>query len=153
LLLLAACAGPSVLEQSRKAANEGRADEALALLQKATRENPDDRAARAEFFRLRDLMSAQWLGQAEMLRQASQFEAAEALYRKVQEYDASNVRAAAGLAQIEVDRRHRTIVAAADQLVKAGKLREGQDVLRPVLTENPQHRDARRLQRQIDDRL
>ena len=54
---------------------------------------------------------------------------------------------------LEVDRRHRTAVAEADALVKAGKYREAQDVLRPVLTENPQQRDARRMQRTIDDRL
>src|SRR5205807_1371436 len=53
----------------------------------------------------------------------------------------------------EADRRHRALVASAEQLVKAGKYREAQDVLRPVLTENPQQRDARRLQRLIDDKL
>ena len=34
----------------------------------------------------------------------------------------------------------------------AASYREAQDVLRPVLTENPQQRDARRLQRVIDER-
>src|SRR6266699_7209966 len=98
-------------------------------------------------------MVSQWLAQAEVLRQAGQYEGAEALYRRVQAHDASNSRAAAGLAQIEADRRHRALVATAEQLVKAGKYREAQDVLRPVLTENPQQRDARRLQRTIDDKL
>src|SRR3982074_1925907 len=68
-------------------------------------------------------------------------------------HDPANPRAAMGLEQIESDRRHRSLAAVAEQLVKAGKYREAQDVLRPVLTENPQQRDARRLQRQIDDKL
>jgi general secretion pathway protein D len=150
---VASCAGPTVVDEARKRFDEGRGDEALALLQLAAKQNPNDFAVRGEYFRLRDLAVAQWLAQAEALRQAGQFEAAEALYRRVQAHDAANPRAAAGLAQIEADQRHRAQVAAAEQLVRAGKYREAQDVLRPVLTENPQQRDARRLQRLIDDKL
>jgi general secretion pathway protein D len=153
-LTAAACAtNPPAVEEARKRFDAGRGDEALALLQKAARESPDDLRVRGEYFRLRDLLVAQWLAQAETLRQAGQFELAEALYRRVQAHDSANTRAAAGLAQVETDRRHRAIVAAADQLVKAGKYGEAQDVLRPVLSENPQQRDARRLQRLIDDKL
>ncbi|HXM83094.1 MAG TPA: secretin and TonB N-terminal domain-containing protein [Burkholderiales bacterium] len=152
-IFLAGCATTTVVSEARKRFDEGRGDEALALLQQATREDPNDLAVRGEYFRLRDLMIAQWLAQAEVLRQAGQFDAAEALYRRVQVHAAANSRAAAGLAQIEADRRHRILVATTEQLVKAGKYREAQDVLRPVLTENPQQRDARRLQRLIDDKL
>ena len=150
---VAGCAGPTVVDEARKRFNDGNGDEALALLQQAAKQNPNDLAVRGEYFRLRELMVAQWLAQAEVLRQAGQYEGAEALYRRVQAHDAANSRAAAGLTQIEADRRHRALVATAEQLVKAGKYREAQDVLRPVLTENPQQRDARRLQRTIDDKL
>ncbi len=152
-LLAAGCAGRTVVDEARSRFNDGHGDEALALLQQAAKQNPNDLAVRGEYFRLRELMVAQWLAQAEVLRQAGQYEGAEALYRRVQAHDAANSRAAAGLAQIEADRRHRALVASAEQLVKAGKYREAQDVLRPVLTENPQQRDARRLQRSIDDKL
>jgi general secretion pathway protein D len=152
VLALGACAlAPTVVEEARKRFDEGRGEEALALLEKAAKEN--DPAARAAYPRMRDLVLAQWLAQAEALRQAGQFERAEALYRRVQAHDGANPRAAAGLAQIEADRRHRAIVASAEQLVRAGKYREAQDALRPVLSENPQQRDARRLQRAIDDKL
>jgi len=152
-LFVVGCAGHTVVDEARKQFNDGNGDEALALLQQAAKQNPNDLAVRGEYFRLRELMVAQWLAQAEVLRQAGQYEGAEALYRRVQTHDASNSRAAAGLAQIEADRRHRALVASAEQLVKEGKYREAQDVLRPVLTENPQQRDARRLQRTIDEKL
>ena len=152
-LACAACAGPNALERARDAYNEGRGDDALQILLKAQREHPADTTLRAEYFRLRDTLSGQWLAQAEVLREAGQFDVAEALYKRVQVYDPTNPRASAGIAQIAADRRHKTIVAAADQLVKAGKYREAQDVLRPVLTEDPRQRDARRLQRIIDDQL
>ena len=152
VLALAACSmAPTVVDEARKRFDEGRGEEALAMLQKAAKEN--DPAARAAYARMRDLVVAQWLSQAEALRQGGQFEGAATLYNQVQAHDSANARAAAGLAQIEADRRHRAIVASVEQLVRGGKYREAQDALRPVLTENPLQRDARRLQRAIDDKL
>jgi len=154
VLALAACAAAvRVQDEARKHFEEGRGEEALALLQKAAKEHPNDPGLRTEYFRLRELLVAQWLAQAEMLRVSGHFEPAEGLYRRVQAHDAGNARAAAGLAQVETDRRHRAIVSSAEQLARAGKHREAQDLLRPVLTENPQQRDARRLQRAIDEQL
>jgi general secretion pathway protein D len=153
-LLLGACSStPNPLDDSRKRAAEGNGEVALNILRQAIKDDPQNHPLRSEYYRLRDTLSSQWLAQAEMMRTSGQFEAAETLYRRVQAHDPANARAAAGLEQIEVDRRHRALSAAADQLVKAGKLREAQDVLRPVLNENPQNREARRLQRAIDDKL
>ena len=151
-VLLAACAADPVRD-ARRHFEEGRGEEALALLDQAAREDKSNHVARSEYFRQRELLVAQWLGQAETLRVAGQFEIAETLYRRALKYDAANPRARAGLAQIETDRRHLKIVAAAEKLAGEEKYREAQDALRPVLTENPQHREARRLQRRIDEKL
>ncbi|HEX2197003.1 MAG TPA: secretin and TonB N-terminal domain-containing protein [Burkholderiales bacterium] len=154
VLALGACASrPTTIDEARRHYQDGRGEEALALLQQAAKADPDDLRLRSEYFRLRELLSAQWLGQAEMLRQSGHFEPAEALYRRIQAHDPGNARAGAGLAQVQTDRRHRATVTAAEELVRAGKYREAQDLLRPVLTENAQQRDARRLQRTIDDKL
>ncbi len=153
-LLFTACSTiRTPLDEPRRLFQEGRGEDALALLQKIYKEDPENAEVRGEYFRLRDLLAAQWLAQAEALRSAGQFDNAETLYRRIQAHDPGNSRAAAGLAQVDADRRHRTVVLAAEQLVRAGKFREAQDVLRPVLTENPQQRDARRLQRAIDEKL
>jgi general secretion pathway protein D len=154
LLFLAGCASrPTALEQAREHYGAGRGDDALTVLEQAMAQRPDDGELRREYFRLRDTLTAQWLAQAEMVRQAGLFDEAEALYKRVMAHDRANPRGAAGLSQIETDRRHRAQVAEAGELVRAGKYREAQDVLRPVLTENPQQREARRLQRVIDERL
>jgi len=150
--LLAACAVDPATD-ARKHFDEGRGEEALAVLEKAYKENPGNLAARSDYFRLRELLAAQWLSQAETLRLAGQFELAEALYQRVLKQDAANFRARAGLTQVEADQRHRAIVAAAEKLVKAEKYLEAQNVLRPVLAENPQQREAQRLQRRIEERL
>ena len=153
LLLLAACAMSNpVLQEARQNVLNGRGEEALAALEKASRENPDQREYRGEFIRTRDMLVAQWVGQAEVLRSSDRGEAAAELYRRVQKYDPDSQRARAGLAQLEADVRHRAIVADAQKLLKDDKYLEAQDILRPVLIENPQQRDARRMQRLIEEK-
>src|SRR2546429_6724646 len=151
LALVAACANP-LMKDTRALLNEGRTEEALAALEKATREDPQNHAYRSEYFRLRDFAVAQWLVQAESLRAAAQLDAAEELYRRVLKYDAANARATQGLAQVELDRRHRTLGAEADKLVKAEKYRDARELLATVLAENPVQREARQLQRLIEER-
>jgi general secretion pathway protein D len=154
VVLLAGCA--TVLDPTLREAREhvaaGRSDQALVLLERASREHPDRLEYRTEYVRVRDLASAQALAQAETLRSSGQPEAAAALYRRVQKHDPDNVRARAGLQQLETDARHRVQIAAAEKLVKEQRYLEAQDELRPVLAENPQQREARRVQRLIDER-
>jgi len=157
VLALVAAAGcamytdPSI-RQAREQVAAGRGEQALALLDKESRDMPERLEFRTEYLRTRDLLVAQWLVQAELLRQSGPQEAAAELYRRVQKYDPDNQRARLGLEQLEVDARHRTIVATAEKLAREERYAEAQDVLRPVLAENPQHRDARRLQRIADEK-
>jgi len=72
---------PTPIEEARKHFDRGRGEQALALLERTAKENPEDQAVRAEYFRLRALVIAQWLAQAETLRTAGQAEAAEARRR------------------------------------------------------------------------
>ncbi len=157
LSLLAACAARGPLDEARERHSEGRGEEALTILLAEMQRHPGDSRARAEYraeyFRLRDVLVGQWLAQADVLRQAGQFSAAEALYRRAQVHDSANPRVAAGLAQNEADRRHSAVVTAAAQLVQQGKDQEAQELLRPVLADDPRHREARRLQRIVDERL
>ena len=152
--LLVACANqPAYLSEARTLLAQGRGEEALELLDKASKDDPSDYAARSEYFRERTLLVAQWLSQADLARQDGQFKVARANYQRVLKYDAANPRARAGLAQIETDQKQRSIVAVAEKLVKSGKYLEAQDVLRPVLAESPGNRQAQRLQRFIDEKL
>jgi general secretion pathway protein D len=153
LLLLAACAMTNpVLQEARKNVLAGRGEEALAALDKASRESPEQHEYRAEYIRTRDMLISQWIGQAEVARSAERFDAAGELYRRVQRYAADNQRAQAGLAQLQADSRHRAIIADAQKLLKDDKYLEAQDLLRPVLIENPQQREARRMQRLIEEK-
>ena len=155
LLLVSGCATllDPVLTEARDHVTAGRGEQALVLLERASRENPQRLDYRAEYNRVRELLSAQWIGQAELLRSSGHPDAAAALYQRVQKHDPGNARARAGLQQLQADARHRMQVAAAEKLYKEERYLEAQDVLRPVLVENPQQRDARRLQRQVEERV
>jgi general secretion pathway protein D len=150
-LALAAC-GSDPVKQSRELIDQGSGEEALAILAKASRENADNHAYRAEYFRARDLLFAQWLAQAESLRLSAALGPAEALYRLVLRYEPADARAEAGLARIETDKRHSHAVADASRLVDEQKYDAAESALREVLNENPQRRDARRLQRAIEEK-
>jgi len=151
LTLVAACASDT-LNNTRALTNEGRTEEALVSLEKAAREDPQNHVYRSEYFRLRAFAVGQWLAQADSLRTVSQFDAAEELYRRVLKHDAANERATQGLAQVDLDRRHRALVAEADKLVKVEKYRDARELLSTVLAENPAQREARQLQRQIEEK-
>src|SRR2546423_2942182 len=151
LSLGAAWANP-LMNDTRALLTEGRTEEARAAYEKATREHPQNHAYRSEYFRLREFAVGQWLVQAESLRTAAQLEAAEELYRRVLKSDAVNERASQGVGQVELDRRHRGLVAEADKLVKAEKYRDARELLATVLAENPIQREARQLQRLIEER-
>src|SRR5258705_13898585 len=86
LALVAACANP-LIKDTRALLNEGRTEEALESLEKATREDPQNPTYRSEYFRMRDFAVAQWLVQADSLRAVARFDAATELYRRVLKYD------------------------------------------------------------------
>lgn len=152
LLLLAACATNPAIQEARDHVDAGRRDTALDVLNKARLEKPTNLAYRSEYFRQRELAVAQWLTQADTQRVTGQYDAAAALYQRVQKYDAQNARAQAGVAEIDAEKRSREVIINAENLIRQNKFSDARDLLRPILNENPNHRDARRLQREIDDK-
>ena len=152
MLFLASCAINPAIKQARDQIDAGRNEDGLETLDKAARENPDNHAYRSEYFKQRERTMAQWLAQAETLKLAGQHEAATIVYRRIQKYEPKNVRAQAGLAELDIETRHRVIIANVEKLIKESQYSEARDALRPVLSENPSHREARRLQRDIDDK-
>ncbi len=109
-------------------------------------------ARRMDEARKRELQTAQLLAQAESLRFANEPHAATQIYQRVQELEPGNARAKAGLAAIESQRRHQAMLADAEKLLQRHKYDEANDKIRVVLAEDPTHREARRLQRSIEEK-
>jgi general secretion pathway protein D len=111
-----------------------------------------DAARRIEGARAIELQVAQLLAQAEALRQRNDPQAAIEAYERVEQLQPGNARARAGLAAVAAGQRHREAVAEAEQLLRAGKAEEAGSRLRAVLAEDPAHREARRLQRAVEEK-
>jgi len=150
--LLGACASPPATDVTRENVDVSGNGDALGILDKVARANPRNLGYRSDYYRQRELSTAQWLAQAETLRAAGHYDAANALYQRIQTHDPQNARASGGLAGLEADQRQRTVLDNAETLIRGKQFNAARDVLRPILNENPAHREARRLQREIDDK-
>src|SRR5437762_1419159 len=101
----------------------------------------------------RERQVAELISQAEALRQANELDVAAQLYQRVEALAPGNARAKAGLAAIEADRRHQRTLAETEKLLREDKQQEASDKVELVLAENPANREARRLQRSIEEKL
>jgi len=152
-MLLAGCAAEREFREGKALLGEGKVEEGLAKLEKASRDDPDSHEYRAHFFRSRDIALGQLLAQADGLRGKGQGDEAEAIYQRILGIDANHVRAKAGVAAVAMDRRHKAATAEAEALFKKGDLEAAQARLRPVLQENSSYREAVSLNRRIDERI
>lgn len=151
-VLISACTTNPSLEAGRKAIAEGRMEEGLQHLERATREQPKDGEARTQYYRQREILSNQWLAVAERARAAGQADEAEAGYRKVLQGDPNNPRAIGGLAELAAARRQDQAVKEAEALFGKGDATGAETRLRTVLTENPNHTGARDLLRRLQEK-
>jgi general secretion pathway protein D len=143
--LLAGCASNVAYEEGRALVAAGRGEEALARLEHAVRDRPDDREARAYYYRQRELAVSESTAAAEVARRAGRLDEAEAAWRRVLRADPGSPRARDGLTEIGATRRHIAVLAEAEALLKKGDAAAAETRARTVLAENPSHADARSL--------
>ena len=89
------------------------------------RENPERLAYRAEYLRVRDLRSRNGWRRPRRCARAASSRPPRRSTAACRSTTPSNARARAGLQQLDVDARHRALVAAAEQLVKNEQLPRG----------------------------
>ena len=97
--------------QGRQLIEQGRTEEGLALVEKAFREDPENREYRAYLVRQRATFVNQLLLDADNARAAQQFDSAESTYRRVLGVDPYNERAKTGLESTRIARRRQTLLA------------------------------------------
>lgn len=143
-LVLTGCmrAGLGPFDDGKQLIQQGQIEQGLALLEQAVKENPRDVEFKSYYLRQKELYVASLVTQADAARAGKRYPEAEFLYQHVTKYDAQNQRAAEGLAQIAIDKRHDAGVEKADGLLKKGKTDEAESLAREVLAENPKHEGA-----------
>ena len=142
--LLTGCAS-SALKDGQRLLAEERYPEAVARLEQAVQDSPADLSLRQFYHRQRDFSLARLVGRADAARSSGRRDLAEAAYRDMLQIDRSNPRARGGLAQIEAERRLEAVAAQAERMLQAGQLTSAEGLLRGLLTEQPNHAEARRL--------
>ena len=150
-LLLAGCASNIAYQEGRALIDAGRDEEGLARLEQAVRERPDDREARAYYFRQRELAVSTMAAAAEQARRDGNHDAAQAAWQRILKIDAGNARARDGLAEIAAARRHATMLTEAETLLKTNA-QAAELKLRTILAENPSHAGARAMLDQLREK-
>ncbi len=145
IVVLAGCASNVALDEGRALVAAGRGEEALARLEQAVRDRPDDREARAYYYRQRELAVSEGAAAADAARRGGRLDEAEALWQRVLRADAGSPRGRDGLAEIAATRRQAAVLVEAEALLKKGDIAAAETRARTVLAENPSHAGARAL--------
>ena len=151
MLALAGCATQDSFREARVLMESGNTEAGLAQMEQLARENPEDAELRNYYASNRAVAVTRYLDAGDQARAAGQLERAAEAYRLAQRFDADNARAKAGLAALELDRKHREAMQAALSDMKGGDADIAYRKAQEILAENPQHREARALVRRIEE--
>lgn len=151
---LAGCWGMFAYREGNTLLAEGKIEAGLAKLEEAVALEPRNAEYRIAYANRRASIINRYNLLAEVARREGRLSDAEKIYHQAQILDSQNQMARQGLAALVMERRHRQVVAEADGLFKKGSssdLADALEKLRPVLSENPQQKDATNLKARIDE--
>jgi general secretion pathway protein D len=154
-MLLVGCAGVREYNQGNELLAAGRKEEALKRFEEAIKADPRNAKYRIALATQRAALLNELNGSGEQLRRQGRLTEAEKAYRQALGVDPGNEAARGGMEAIAAERKHRQILQQAEALEKSEdgrQLEEAAALLRGVLAENPQQREARALQQKILDK-
>ncbi len=152
LLGLAGCAAQRAFDQGRELIDAGKIPEGLAKIDEAYKLDPQNKSYREHYFRLRDFAVQRYLALAEKARVSDLFDEAQAAYQQALAVDPANARATAGLESLRVERRHRALLADAEENFKKGNEPAAYAKVKAVLSENSSNREAQLLLRRLEEK-
>ena len=132
-------------ESSQQALIDGDYETGLALLEKEARESPNDGKIRAMIARERLKAASRLTIEGEQARHDGRFDEAEKSFRRALGFESGYVRAQQGLDQLSIDQRHLGLLRDASAAIKKGDQALAQSLLRTVLAQAPDNREARSL--------
>lgn len=152
VIALGGCAAQDTYHEGRALIDAGKIDEGLAKVEEASKQNPSKTEYRAYYLRQREIALQRLMAEGDALRLAAQWDAAEAAYRKAAALDPANPRPKLALEYVQRERRFQALVKKAEAAFKAGDMKAAFLTVRAVLAENPQHREASALLRQVEEK-
>lgn len=154
--ILVGCAGRQAFRDGNNLLAEGKVDQGLAKLEEAVSLEPKNAEYRIALATSRASAINKLNSSAEVARRQGRITDAERAYRQVQAMDPEHAMARQGLQALVVERRHRLQIADAEALFKKGKvadLNAALEKIRPIVSENPNQKDALNLKARIEESL
>lgn len=136
-LLLSGCAASQAYREGNKLLETGDSFTGLAKLEEAMIKDPMNAEYRAVYFRQKESLINRTLSQAESKANLGAFDDARGDFNRVLGLDANNIRAIRGLEQLEAAAKANQLSNEATQLLRQGKLAEGNKLLDEALTLQP----------------
>ena len=152
-LFLGGCAAQQAYREGMDFMRQGRYEEAVRKLEAANRLATDNMEYRKDLLRAREQGGNLLIQAGNNARVAEQYDAAEEAYEQARRVDPSNGRAEVGAQAVRMDRRHAAILDEARAAFGKSDWDGATAQLRRILIENPNHRAALDLQRQVNERL
>lgn len=154
LALLAGCASPEQArsDEAARLIAEGRIEEGLAVMDQNVKAHPRDREIYAEYQVQRNGIIHLLMREADRLRSLDNLDAAEANYRLILRIDPQSDQGRSGLDAVNRARVQDARVREGQAALQAGDLVRAEQVTRLVLSEDPNHRDARALAKAVTTR-
>lgn len=147
--LMAGCAGYQSFREGRSAMAEGRTEQGLAKLKEAADKAPNDHEYRRTYFTEREAAVNGALREADAALDQGRFAAARDAYARATRLDPSNAKAVAGIGRADAAERHWNALDAAAAQAKSGGFEPAISKVQQVLSENPNHRRAGTMLRQL----
>jgi general secretion pathway protein D len=148
-VLLAGCAGYQSFRDGRTAIADGQTEQGLAKLKDAMDKSPANNDYRRTYFTERESAVNAALREADAALELGRFAEAREAYARASRLDPSNAKAAAGPGRTEAAERHGKSLDAAAAQAKTGAFDASIAKVQQVLSENPNHRRASMLLRQL----
>ena len=153
VFLLCGCAAERMFNEGRDMVSAGQTLEGLSKVEEAIKADPKNTEYRLYLANRRESAISSLLTRADLARSQGRLADAEAAYRDVLSLDSRNQPARVGMDRLVIDRRHKQQMTDAEALFKKDDLRGAGDIVRMILSENPQQREARNLDARIAEKM
>lgn len=143
-VLLAGCAGMRYHSEGMKLLSEGKQEEGLTSLKKATQIEPTNGEFRMDMLKAKSAYASELSTSAQSALQSGKVAQAKELFVKALKLDPANTQAIRGLTGIELDAHSARLVSDSERLLTEGRIDAAREKIDAALAENPSHEGARR---------
>ncbi|PFH08586.1 general secretion pathway protein D [Collimonas sp. PA-H2] len=150
---LAGCATQQLHSDGQRQIKEGHVAEGLANMREAMRQDPGNLPYKLDYINRLDEETKKLIRQGDEQRSAGDTKEARNSYLEALQLDGSNERARRGVSDIDMDVRHRDILAEAEKMYAAGKLDMARERTMVVILENPSNPNAQLLLRKVNTEI